>query len=389
MTESNLFKLFQSSNFKEAPVKFLGPKEVVICSQDKGQITVTVPNTSDFLDAVEHSYGARVILQLFPPDSRTYSTFKVDNWFAIEFYAIVADISAEGMMTNTCKKILDSLKKDTWLKNTVKPPKKKHLNMSLVPKQLKWPLLEHQEEYMNWYNNKVRSYGLIGNLMGFTMGGGKTMTSIAVAVASKAERMIVLCPKPAVPSPWIKIHGKIFREKPSLWHTNLKTELKEDDWMVVANFDYLEKLIIKLEEFPPIRTTIILDESHNFNTQDTRRTIQFDRLVKLCKPTDVLFLTGTPIKARHMELITLFRAIDPFFTPEVEEKFLTFYKLLRGKMYGLLSRRLGVNSFIVEKKTLNLTDSTTKEIHLEVKNGDRYTMEHVKERMVKYSKKRI
>lgn len=389
MSESNIVQLFQTSNFIDLPVKFFKDKQTTTCVQSKGLITVLVPNTEDFMDAVEFTYGPRVGKILFREGDRTSVTFSLTNWFAVEFYNIVDKLSSQGMMSHTCGKIKKSLMKDTWLKNTVGKPKKPHLDLSLPAVHLKWDLHPHQLDYINWYNDTVRSYGLIGSLMGFTMGGGKTMTAIAVAVAAKSERVIVLCPKPAIPSPWKSYHKKIYKNPPSIWAPDSKEDLKEDTYLIVANFDYIEKLIIKLSKFKQVPTTVILDESHNFNTETAGRTVSFLKLMGICDVTDVLFLTGTPIKAKHTELITLFRSIDPYFTPEVEVDFLALYKFLRGNIYGLLSRRLGINSYIVEKKTLNLTDTTTQEIHLEVENGERYEVEHIKERMVAYSKKRI
>ena len=223
---------------------------------------------------------------------------------------------------------------------------------------------------------------------GFTLT-HNTFMSVVIGSARDIERIIVICPKPAIPSPWIEAFDDFYKVPQQSWTPTTKRQPNDDDFAIVVNYAFLEKLPALLDKLKTKRTIVVLDESHNLNTKTAKVTKLFLEFIKRPEIEDILFLSGTPVKAEQKELITLFKAIDPTFTEDVEKKFLKLYTYLGSMGYKILARRLGLSSFIVERSTLNLVGSTSVNVDIRVKNGDRFEMSNIQEHMQKYSKDRI
>ena len=223
---------------------------------------------------------------------------------------------------------------------------------------------------------------------GFTLT-HNTYMGLAVAAAVDTDRIIIVSPLPAITDPWETAIRTFYNEEPKWWSVNSKRAPENDDFVLICNFNHVDKLLVHLEKLKVKDTLIILDESHMLNTIKAGITESFLRLSSQPYIKDTLFLTGTPIKARKDEVVTLLRTIDPLFTRPVEKLFLKINRLKNHVAFDLLRRRLGMTMFIVERSTLNLVSTTTNELSYKVKNGKRYEMDHIQEKMIEYSKKRI
>lgn len=217
-----------------------------------------------------------------------------------------------------------------------------------------------------------------------------TYTGIALAEGLSMERIIVLCPKPAIFDPWIVSTQDLYRKTNfEVWASTLKTPPTKTAKYLICNYAYLDKLFEALRYFKKKRTLIIVDESHNLNEMASSQTLSYIKLART-HADEVLHLSGTPLKAATKELIPIMSAIDPRFTDEVAERFV---KLMihsnGGDVLSLIRNRMNRMSFTVEKSAFKLKKPKLVEHIITIPNGDRFTIASVKKDMEIYSNARI
>ncbi len=176
---------------------------------------------------------------------------------------------------------------------------------------------------------------------------------------------------------------------PTYWIVGSDKPFKGNEKYIVFNYEYLNKFIEQSGRLTGKKIAVILDESHNFNTHDSVRTIAFIELCNKIKAREVVWLSGTPIKALATEAIPLFRAIDPKFTDDVESRFKKIFGVSSERGTDILKHRLGYALFIVEKKEQNLQEPEFREIKVKIPNGEIYTLESISKQMYNFTQERL
>lgn len=87
-------------------------------------------------------------------------------------------------------------------------------------------------------------------------------------------------------------------------------------------------------------------------------------------------------------MIPLFRAVDPFFIPEVEERFKKAFAGTSTEINKMINARLGKVSFKVEKTRLNLDKPTMIDIPVKIPTGQKYTLDAIRKVMDEFIKER-
>lgn len=313
------------------------------------------------------------------------------SFFAIELRFILNELinsrrtlSSKRVMSN----IIEELETNTWLvklNQEVKPWFNHGLADAFV-----FPLLDHQIKFLQHYEATKAKYGLKGMLLFAAPGSGKTITDIAVTLGVEANKVIIISPANA-------LH--------KVWEHTLKEEMKEPQYPYLSDthgesldpyrkyhvfsyerIDYALKLIKQFKSTDKV--AIVLDECHNFNRLEALRTERFIQLCAFSNVSDVIWASGTPIKALGIESIPLLRTIDPLFTNDVETAFKKMYGRDAVKTLDILSHRLGIVSYVVPKSHV-MSDKPIEEIvKVSLKNGDDYTLEKVGADMVDYISER-
>jgi SNF2 family DNA or RNA helicase len=118
------------------------------------------------------------------------------------------------------------------------------------------------------------------------------------------------------------------------------------------------------------------------NEIDSLRTQLF---IQLCteslKSKNVLWMSGTPIKAIGKEVIPLLKTIDPWFDSNAEERFLAIFGKSSAKGLDILANRLGYLVHRVTKANVVTNIVEREEIKVMVPNGKQYTLAAVSEEM--------
>ena len=322
------------------------------------------------------------------------SSFAFPSFFlpdVVHMLEIMAGLRSLKVPMRTLIKIRDLLVEETWLKNTLEEPYSKLdysklSNMTLTP-------LAFQSEFFKSYDRLTGQYGLNGFLLAGAAGSGKTFTSLALSEMVDVDYVIVVCPKNALDRVWRKsISGDSedkskFKQAPSAWYYHDGKPYNNERFLI-GHYESIDELREVAKRFRGKNVMVVLDESHNLNNDKSLRTSRF---VDLCLETDsrdVIWLSGTPIKALAVEAIPLLRCIDPLFTDDVQARFRKIYNDNKGKAVDILQCRMGLISFIVEKSELGLKDPIFQEIKVKLPHGDKYTLPEIKKVMLAFVQER-
>lgn len=289
----------------------------------------------------------------------------------------------------------EKLMTQTWLAKTTQEVVGR-LDFNMLNNMVFTPL-DHQTNFLNAYDTLVTKYNLNGFLLAGAAGSGKTFTSLAAAECLHADLVVILCPKNALENVWEKSVGisndSCFKAVQPYWKSNSGKDIKGNERFLMGNYEAMEAVeAAMLKRMSQLhnrgKVVVILDESHNLNEVTSMRSARFIELTRKSKSNNVIWLSGTPIKALGSESIPLFRCIDPLFTPLVEERFKKIYGKNASKGLDILSHRLGLMSFKVEKKELNLAPPEMMVQKVSMPTGHKYTLSAVSDDMVKFVQQR-
>lgn len=251
------------------------------------------------------------------------------------------------------KGLYDEIKDKTWIKSTFQQYDSYDVNKALKKFKLS-PYLD-QREFLEDYARIKYGYQLRGCLLDAEPGSGKTFTSLVWSEMISSHKTIIVVPKHLVNNPWVnEMTHKYFKIAPKIW-TSLDgtSALNHQD----ADYFIIYKENLRTGEYDPLVNAIskngkepikiIVDESHNYNEYKSQQT---QGLMELCKHpfvSDVLFMSGTPIKAQGRETFALFTIIDKFFDKYVQDDFLKMYGRDNAFLNEMLAHRLGRVKFTI------------------------------------------
>ena len=322
---------------------------------------------------------SRINQYMFTTASRNTLAFPI--FFATDVYYMLETMTTHrSRWTNvrTLTKIKDLLLEHTWLQDTQLEPKPR-MDLSLVNDMIYRPL-DYQRTFYEEYDRLTQQYQLKGYLLAAVAGSGKTLMGLTIANCLKAERIVVVCPKNATERVWESEVNKLFKKAPSSWVAQHSKPFK-NEYVAIFHYEALDKALDLVSDLRTERTVVILDESHNLNDINSQRTQKFLTLLEKLEPTDTLYASGTPFKSIGSEAIPLLRAIDPYFTKDVEERFKKIYGRDGLRALDILQHRIGKIAFKVEKHQLGLDKPVMKKLPVVIPNGRDYTLTEIRKDM--------
>ncbi len=339
------------------------------------------------LDIKNHWNTRKIQIHMFKQMSR--SKIVIDTFFALEFeYMIRTIVENQKTYTNKLilKSLLEELRTNTWLKNINKEHEVPYDFKQLS--QLNIKLLDHQIKYLCWAGFVKPRYNLRGTLLAAAAGAGKTVTGISVALVNNASKVIVVSPKNAVYDAWEDDIVDKMKDKQKIWIADRDVDFDPKAKWFIVHYEALGKIMNEINTFKNERVVIILDESHNFNDPMSLRTALFLELCKRVNPVDIVWSSGTPIKAMGSDAIPLFRCIDPLFTSSVEMRMKKIFGKDASKANDVLANRLAMVSYKVPKEMFMKTEPIIEEIPVALPNGEDYTLDRIKTKMVLFIEER-
>lgn len=318
-------------------------------------------------------------------------SFSFPEFFALEVhYALSRLIDDKKTKSNrhTLAKIVKALEQNTWLKN--REEKFPHILDFKELERFKFTPKSYQDDFFHAYDQLTQQLELNGMYLAGAPGSGKTFSGIAWAEMLHADLVAVLAPKNLLEEVWADNLKTLFKdpsEAPDYWLCT-GSEPYAGQKYIIANYEWLEKLSALLKSLKYKKLAILIDEGHNFNELSNRT----ENLIEFClgsRSHHILWLSGTPIKARAVEATPLLRCIDPKFTPEVEARFRKIFGVSSSRANDIMNNRLNGLLFRIENKELGLPTPTFTEIKVKIPNAQRYTLKAISADMKVFTADRL
>lgn len=306
------------------------------------------------------------------------------KFFAIDVLYILEQVTLFKKRRSSkyrISRVIDELQEKTWLKrlSVEYPP---ILDKSQLTK-LTYTPLPHQVPFFDMYESKTQRMGLNGFLLAAGVGSGKSYMSLALSACLHVDVAILISPKSLAKSVWEDELIRQFGPDVRYWVSTSNQPIATYYKYYVCHYDALEKLDELVSFLKNKKTIVVLDESHNFNDDKSLRSRRF---VSFCRRIDchnVVFSSGTPVKAMGMEMITLLQCIDPLFIPEVEESFRKIFGISSKRAVDILRHRLDLISYKIPRQEYmeKVPSPIVKQLRVRIPDGNLYTVDNVKQEM--------
>lgn len=324
----------------------------------------------------------------------TNNRLEIPLFFAMELdYLLRAMIAAKRNVYSskaTLQACLTELRQKTWLAD-IEAGDDIPLNLANL-KRINMELLPHQKRFLAWYAHAKNRYGLRGMLLAAAPGAGKTISGISVAEVTDADAVIVIAPNNAVENVWAKTLANDMTLDTPHWvsRNRDKVPVPKNCKYFLYHYEDLPLAITMVDRgIIKGKICVILDESHNFNDPKSQRTQRFELLCKLTKSEDIVYSSGTPIKAMGADMVPLLRVLDPLFTEEVEIRFKKIYGKNAAKANDMLANRLAIISYKVPKSEFMVDKPIEQQVPIKIPHGEHFTLDAIKVRMQEFINQRV
>lgn len=321
----------------------------------------------------------------------SWSKVVIPSFFALELdYILRRMLTSRGLDTSrrVIRNLIEGLNANTWLAN-ITMDTGSFLDKKAFAGQFVFPdLLPHQYRFLHKYEENVPKYGLRGYLLSAPPGGAKTITSCSLSLAVHSDNVIIICPKNASLRVWQKTLNKEFKEPQYPYVAELDGDIQPKKKWHIFHYEALDRALELADVLRGKKITVILDESHNFNEIKSIRTERFLQLCVRTKSQNIIWASGTPVKALGFECIPLLKSIDPLFTDETELAFRKMYGRDAKRTLDILAYRLGLVSHTVSKSEFMPDEPEYETIKVKMPNSGQYTLTHLAKVMAAFIEER-
>lgn len=348
-----------------------------------------LPDDSLAKDILNQWNTSRINKYLFSAITRGRVSFC--KFFAIDVLYMLQTLNDEPRTSTpkrTLRRILDELLEKTWLKDVEEHERVGRLNFGKLSLFNRKPL-PSQKAFLDLYDVVVPQYRLNGMILAAPPGSGKTLNGLMLAETLESDLCIVVCPLNAVVEVWGMALETEFVKTPKYWLSTMPGEIPLDRKYYVFHYEQLDRVLPLIQAIRPKKLFVDLDESHNLNDIKSLRTQLFVDACQKGKAEDVLWASGTPIKAMGAEMVPCLKTIDRFFTKDAEERFKKIFGRDAKRANDILRNRVGLVSFKVPKQDVVKTEVIYHTIDVKIPNGDLYTLDTVKAEMKAFVEERL
>ena len=325
---------------------------------------------------------------------------EIDSFFLLEFKIILEKILKNDydynlyVNLNVIEKILEAIKKDTWLnssndKNTFK------LNQELIDNRFNPIFLDYQKRVFEIYQKRKNTLNQRGILLDADTGTGKTLMSMALNVGIDNDISIYVVMNQSIDTTWVNAFlvdkGNLLKQKYTKEDIYTSKEFDKEyngQKIIICHSEALDKLINLLPIFGKTTFTITVDECHLYTDVKSIRTNLLLELIETTNCQDVILMSGTTIKGSYLEMMPYLKFLEKTFTKSVEKRYQKMYSKPTSLLKEVVQLRYGSISTKVEKKELNLKEVQYENIEIKMPNSNLYTLTSVKEAMKEYSRNR-
>lgn len=300
------------------------------------------------------------------------------TFFALELVIIFKELY-RIYRTPDYAKIANEIYKKTWLSRadstTPRPinlSKLKNINSD-------YQLKTHQLEFIQKYPQLVTQLNLRGFYLAFDQGLGKTLTASALAEVLEADHIYIVCPN-TMTTVWKSELHDYFGDRYNSYICNGKADFDHPSKIkfFIVNNEATRNMLPFIDV--PGKKMMIVDEMHNFRNMDGKRVQELVQLREKLNPSDVLLLSGTPIKAIPSEIVPALMLLDPLFTNHAAQIYNTCFKFESYMAMDIVKKRFGQMIYRKTKEeVLQLPNKYIQDLRLKIKKPEQYYMPNVQE----------
>lgn len=215
-----------------------------------------------------------------------------------------------------------------------------------------------------------------------------TLTDLMIAEMVHSDYVVIVSPNNAVYRVWDKALKEEYRKPQEAWIPSEGKPYKGQRFLI-GHYEALAALLAQAKQLSG-KITIVLDECHNFNEIKSQRTQLFIQLCESTKSENVIWASGTPIKALGGESIPLLKTIDPLFDSTMEVSFTKVFGISARRALDILRNRMGFISYRVEKKeVVDNREGPDQELRVKIPNGSDYTLDTIRAKMAAFIVERL
>lgn len=202
-----------------------------------------------------------------------------------------------------------------------------------------------------------------------------SVSGCSIALTTNATKVIIISPMNAIHKVWQKTLNKEFHvpQDPYVYKDSPNQFQPQKKWHIF-HYEALDKAVELGKLFRNEKVCIIIDECHNFNEIKSMRTQRLMDLGTVTNSHDILWMSGTPVKALGFETIPLLKSIDPLFDEATENAFRKMFGKDAKRTLDILAHRLGLISHNVPKSEFMSEQPIYETIKVKMPNADRYTL---------------
>lgn len=318
-------------------------------------------------------------------------SIKFRDFYAIEIHYMLQELLKQRRNwtpRNTILAAIKAMEENTWLSGLGDKENFPRIFDRTKLRLFKKTPMKHQLEFFDIYEYGRSALGLHGYLLSAAAGSGKTLTNLFLAEMVHSDYIVIVSPNNAVYRVWDKTVREEYVKPQIPWIAGEKKPYKGER-ILITHYEGLPILMSNVGKLNG-KVTVILDESHNFNEMSSQRTQTFIDLCERVKSENVLWSSGTPIKALGGECVPLLKTIDPRFTPDVEKGFRAIFGVNAKRALDVLRNRMGFISYRVEKK--DVVDNKPVElppVKVKLPNGSDYTLDSIRQQMKDFIAERL
>ncbi len=327
---------------------------------------------------------------------RTYLYLETYKFFIPEIKLLLSHLlsikNKYGIHVPNCTRALELIEE---LETKAEEETKAKIDLKLIEREMVFSIAKHQKPVFDKYLFFKNRLDLRGLLLDAEPGTGKTFMSLALTTGLKADKVIIICPLPTVDNVWKKSLSspeKVFNKQQEYYYIRDK-DYKGQKY-IISHYEALEELKLFLENnryFNKEKIAIIIDECHNFNERNSKRSMLLLDLVNKSNPADVFLLSGTPVKGEFKELIVIFSLLNKDFVGTLQKKFEGFYRSCGYPVSEWLTQRYKSNSIKVKKESLGLEPVITSYVKIKLpgKLANEFLLTTIRDKLILYIKNRM
>ena len=275
------------------------------------------------------------------------------------------------------KTIVTLIYDGTWLKKSdeisYSPPDLSYAQKLLNPK---YQLKKHQIDFINSYPKWKARLNLRGVYLAFDQGLGKTLTALSLAMSLHIDKIYIICPNTLV-SNWINEINSYYDGRIKSFDCKGKSKPSNNTKVFIINNESIKNMFPYIDN--SCKSMMIVDEGHNFRNLKSTRVKELVSFMEKLNPSDVLPMSGTPLKASPNELVPAFLLLDPTFSPVAAEMYDKCFNFNNYEAMEIVTSRLGKMIYRKMKSdVLTLPNKFVNDMSVKILDPEPYLMLSVK-----------